>query len=176
MSAAHPALAKMFAKNSSCTSIKKTESGKKGGGLASWRDERSSSGERRDENLGTLYAHERGEPACDTSCALSAGQRRLLVHTYSLLIVGRWEQNTKVSTLLNRTSDALPSLAIRRKVPGGADGRPVFQFLRTPHSPRFTRVWVQGVVVAVSPDGSSLILDDSTAPPVEVGPIYRDRR
>lgn len=63
-------------------------------------------------------------------------------------------------------------------LPGvGFDGAPVYYFLRgkgsIDDSPRFQRVWIQGVVVhrraRLSGDGAALlVVDDSTGPPVIV--------
>ena len=62
----------------------------------------------------------------------------------------------------------------------GSDGAPVFHFTNLRYSPRFQRVWIQGVVVdchVIDSDtcgndggagGMSLVIDDSTGPPIEV--------
>ena len=52
----------------------------------------------------------------------------------------------------------------RRPVPG--DGPRLYAFPKTPSGPRFKEVWVQGVVVHASTDGSRLVVDDGSGPPV----------
>ena len=52
----------------------------------------------------------------------------------------------------------------RRPVPG--DGPRLYSFPKTPSGPRFKEVWVQGVVVHASTDGSRLVVDDGSGPPV----------
>lgn len=51
----------------------------------------------------------------------------------------------------------------RRPVPGD---RRLYYFPKTPSGPRFRAVWVQGVVVYASGDGSRLVVDDGSGPPV----------
>ena len=51
----------------------------------------------------------------------------------------------------------------RRPVPGD---RRLYYFPKTPAGPRFSAVWVQGVVVHASGDGSRLVVDDGSGPPV----------
>ena len=52
----------------------------------------------------------------------------------------------------------------RRPVPD--DGPRLYAFPKTPSGPRFKEVWVQGVVVHASTDGSRLVVDDGSGPPV----------
>ena len=64
-------------------------------------------------------------------------------------------------------------LATAKTVPNqrGPDGARVFHFANIAHSPRFQRVWIQGVVVhsgTLGGGGTSLVIDDSTGYPIEV--------
>ena len=83
------------------------------------------------------------------------------------------------ATLAHRPSPLSPPTPPRR-VPDGDVGAcgPAYHFPNLPHSPRFTRVWVQGVVVWTDGGGDDgdgrrrcvdrFALDDGTGPPLRI--------
>ena len=83
------------------------------------------------------------------------------------------------ATLTHRPSPLSPPVSPRRLPDGdvGACG-PAYHFPNLPHSPRFTRVWVQGVVVWTDGRGDDgdgrrrcvdrFALDDGTGPPLRI--------